>query len=104
VAAGARHDLGQPEAAVVTLQVPELRAKGQAPWLARLRFAYAEALEAVGRHEEAARWHELAREADPDGLAGITPEVDADDVLVVDLLEDGDAEDDHNDPVGRRPQ
>ena len=39
VAAGARRDLGQADAAVLTLQVPALRARGAAPWLARLRYA-----------------------------------------------------------------
>ena len=64
VAAGARRDLGQSEAAVLTLAVPELRAKGKAPWLARLRYAYADALIAVGRLGEAREWFTLATEAD----------------------------------------
>ena len=64
VAAGARRDLGQNEAAVLTLAVPELRTKGKAPWLARLRFAYADALVAVGRLDEAREWFALAAEAD----------------------------------------
>ena len=42
VAAGARTDLGQLDAAVVTLQVPELTSKTKATWLARLRSAYAD--------------------------------------------------------------
>ena len=44
VAAGARRDMGQPEAAVVTLQSPELASNSQQPWTARLRYAYADAL------------------------------------------------------------
>lgn len=64
VAAGARRDLGQDEAAVLTLSVPELRTKGKAPWLARLRFAYADALVAVGRLDEAREWFALAAQAD----------------------------------------
>ena len=64
VAAGARRDLGQNEAAVLTLALPELRTKGKAPWLARLRFAYADALVTVGRLDEARTWFALAAEAD----------------------------------------
>jgi tetratricopeptide (TPR) repeat protein len=68
VAAGARSDLGQPAAAVVTLQVPELSAPLREPWLARMRYAYAEALAAAGRPEEARLWLARAAEADEDGV------------------------------------
>ena len=44
VAAGARRDLGQLEAALTMLQVPELTTAPAAPWVARLRYAYADAL------------------------------------------------------------
>jgi len=64
VAAGARGDLGQMEAAVVTLQVPELTAGTREPWLARLRYAYSEALAATGRSDEARLWLAKAAEAD----------------------------------------
>lgn len=64
VAAGARRDLGQPEAAVVTLQVPELRSERVTPGLARLRYAYADALLAAGRRDEAESWFARAAEAD----------------------------------------
>ena len=65
VASGARRDLGQDEAALVMLQVPELEHKRAASWLARLRYAYAEGLSDAGRHEEARDW--FARAADADG-------------------------------------
>jgi tetratricopeptide (TPR) repeat protein len=68
VAAGARADLGQLDAAVVTLKSPELNDTKPSEWLPRLRFAYAAALEAVGRNDEARTWFERAAEADPDGL------------------------------------
>ncbi|HUR73756.1 MAG TPA: hypothetical protein VMZ00_05735 [Sporichthya sp.] len=68
VAAGARADLGQLEAAVVTLQSPELSDTKPSEWAARLKFAYAAALEAVGRHDEARTWFERAAAADPEGL------------------------------------
>lgn len=66
VAAGARRDLGDMAAAVVALQVPELRWDTKEPWLARLRYAYADALEAVGRRDEAHRWFARAAEVDID--------------------------------------
>ncbi|MCI3925934.1 tetratricopeptide repeat protein [Paenibacillus sp. TRM 82003] len=67
VAAGARADLGQREAAVVALQVPQLRAAGRAPWRARLWYAYADALIEVGREAEAREWLEKAADADTEG-------------------------------------
>jgi hypothetical protein len=64
VASGARRDLGQPEAAVVTLQCPELRSDERASWSARLKFAYADALAAAGRHDEARDWFEQSQRVD----------------------------------------
>ncbi len=95
VAAGARADLGQPEAAVVTLQVPQLRSTAKAPWVARLRSAYADALAAVGRDDEARRWLELAAAADETGETGAAERLEElDGVLVVDdLLDDVTGED-----------
>jgi tetratricopeptide (TPR) repeat protein len=69
VAAGARRDLGQLEAALVTLDVPDLRGPVQ-PWTARLRYAYADALSAAGRPDEAKDWFTRAAEADDDGETG----------------------------------
>lgn len=67
VAAGARRDLGQTDAAVVTLQIPELASTAIHPWTARLRYAYADALLAAGRRDEAREWFERAAEADQRG-------------------------------------
>jgi tetratricopeptide (TPR) repeat protein len=66
VAAGARADLGQHDAAVAMLQVRELGATGPQPAVARLRYAYADALLAAGRREEAREWFSRAAEADKD--------------------------------------
>jgi len=63
VAAGARGDLGQHDAAVAMLQVPELT-DGETPWGARLRYAFADALLAAGRGEEAREWFARAAEID----------------------------------------
>ncbi|RLU92019.1 hypothetical protein CTZ27_19300 [Streptomyces griseocarneus] len=68
VAAGARKDMGQAEAAVVTLQSPELASNSVQPWTARLRYAYADALVAVGREDEAREWFAKALEADQGGM------------------------------------
>ncbi|MGH4014939.1 MAG: hypothetical protein ACRDSL_13665 [Pseudonocardiaceae bacterium] len=68
VAAGARRDLGQFDAAVVALQGPDLDAAGPEPWRARLRYAYADNLLAAGREQEAIRWFVAAAEADADGV------------------------------------
>jgi hypothetical protein len=67
VAAGARRDLGQFDAAVIALQGPDLDAEGEEPWRARLRYAYADNLLAAGRHEDAVRWFLAAAEADVEG-------------------------------------
>ncbi|WP_211212926.1 tetratricopeptide repeat protein [Actinopolyspora mortivallis] len=64
VAAGARRDLGQLEAAVVSLQLPELDPRQRNPWSARLFYAYADNLVAVGRNEEAFTWFVHAANAD----------------------------------------
>lgn len=66
VAAGARRDMGQLEAAVVMLQGPELDPSRPRPWSARLFYAYADNLAAAGRREEAVRWFLHAAEADLD--------------------------------------
>lgn len=89
VAAGARGDLGQLQAAVVTLQVPALHAQGRHAWLARLRCAYADALEALGRSEESRHWLELAAQADPGDESGAAERLaELDGIVLVDLLED----------------
>ncbi|MER6449911.1 hypothetical protein DEJ51_07095 [Streptomyces venezuelae] len=67
VAAGARRDQGQIEAAIVTLQSPELASNAVQPWTARLRYAYADALLAAGREDEAREWFAKTLEADKDG-------------------------------------
>ncbi|MFI6465237.1 hypothetical protein [Streptomyces sp. NPDC050538] len=67
VAAGARRDMDQLDAAIVTLQSPELASNTVQPWTARLRYAYADALLAAGREGEAREWFAKAVESDKDG-------------------------------------
>ena len=64
VAAGARRDLGELDAAVVGLQVPELEPSRRDPWSARLFYAYADNLLAAGRRSEAVQWFVHAYDAD----------------------------------------
>lgn len=67
VEAGARRDLGEPKAALRVLEQPELRSSDQVPWVARLRYAYADTLLELGRPAEAAEWFARAEIADVDG-------------------------------------
>ncbi|MER0246696.1 hypothetical protein AAHZ94_32930 [Streptomyces sp. HSW2009] len=89
VAAGARRDMGQTEAAVVTLQSSELASSAIHPWTARLRYAYADALLAVERTDEAREWFAKALEADQGGTTDASDRLaELDGVEFVDALED----------------
>lgn len=68
VAAGARRDLGEIEAALRTLENAPLRSRSRAPWVARLRYAYADTLLAAGRREEAVEWFHRTAGIDSEGL------------------------------------
>jgi tetratricopeptide (TPR) repeat protein len=66
VVAGARMDQGQYDQAVVTLQGDDLDPARTGSTAARLNYAYAEALLAAGRSEEARTWFVNAAAADDD--------------------------------------
>jgi tetratricopeptide (TPR) repeat protein len=68
VVAGARIDLGQADQALAILSTPQLdpTRTGQTP--ARLFYAYAETLLALGKQEEALQWFINAAAADVDGV------------------------------------
>lgn len=68
VIAGARLDMNQPESAVVTLQRlnPDLGSTGRIN--ARLSYAYADALAAAGRVDEAKEWFAHADRIDEDDM------------------------------------
>jgi tetratricopeptide (TPR) repeat protein len=68
VVSGARRDLGQPTAAVAALEGRELADERVRPWTVRLWYAYAEALLAAGRVEEAQRWFAATTGIDDDDL------------------------------------
>ena len=102
VVAGARRDLGELDAAVVALQVPELEAVRRDPWSARLFYAYADNLLAAGRESDALQWFVHAADADTEGLtdadvriAELTGEPLADDGIEFPF----DEEDPHDEPA-----
>ena len=67
VVSGARRDRGEFDAAVVGLQGAALDSDQQQPWTPRLWYAYADALLAADRREEALRWFESAAAIDDEG-------------------------------------
>ncbi|WP_153466455.1 tetratricopeptide repeat protein [Streptomyces kaniharaensis] len=103
VAAGARTDMEQFDAAVVTLQSPELASSAVHPWTARLRYAYAEALIAAGRGDEAREWFAKAAEADTDGSTNASERLaEIDGVEFVDALDPELAEEEAEAPAKKR--
>ena len=98
VESGIRRDQGLPEAAVVTLQVPELTDGRLRPWSARLFYAYADALLEAGRTEEARGWFGRAAHADRDEETDAAERYDDLDDVVIDDLEDDDDSEDADDP------
>ncbi len=67
VVAGARRDRGEVEAAVALLERADIRTHSRDSWVPRLRYAYADALEAAGREAEALEWFHRAAAVDGQG-------------------------------------
>jgi tetratricopeptide (TPR) repeat protein len=93
VESGIRRDQGLSDAAVLALQVPELTSGRLRPWSARLFYAYADALLAAGRADEARDAFARAVEADPDGETDAADRLDQLDGIEFDDLEDDDLDD-----------
>lgn len=68
VAAGARRDLGDVNAALRALETGELDPAKRSEWSPRLFYAYADNLLAAGRRDEAISWFLHAAEADDEEL------------------------------------
>jgi tetratricopeptide (TPR) repeat protein len=68
VVAGARSDLGQLDQALTLLSTPQLDPGRTGPMAARLFYAYADTLLALGRNDEALQWFLHAAAADTDGV------------------------------------
>ncbi|MDQ2839190.1 MAG: hypothetical protein M3Y42_17385 [Actinomycetota bacterium] len=64
VVAGARRDLGQLDAALAVLERGGLDVKNPKPNSARLWYAYADALAAAGRNQDAIQWFGAAAQVD----------------------------------------
>ena len=104
VESGIRRDQGLPEAAVLALQVPELTSGRLRPWSARLFYAYADALLAAGRADEARDAFARAAEADTEGETDAADRLDELDGIEWDDLEDDDLDDDlEADDLGEDP-
>jgi tetratricopeptide (TPR) repeat protein len=76
VAAGARTDLGQLDAAVAELEIAQLDINRAFSYSPRLFRAYADALSAVGRQEEASKWQKQAMVAENALGLGVDEEPD----------------------------
>ena len=94
VESGIRRDQGLPDAAVLALQVPELTRGRLRPWSARLFYAYADALLAAGRVDEARDAFARAAAADTEDETDAADRLDELDGIEFDDLEDDDLEDD----------
>ncbi|RJS47306.1 tetratricopeptide repeat protein [Nocardioides cavernaquae] len=68
VEAGARRDMGEIDAALRTLEFAPLTSRSRASWVVRLRYAYADTLEAAGRLEEALTWFHRTEGVDGDEI------------------------------------
>ena len=88
VESGIRRDQGFPEAGVVALQIPELADERKQPGLARLFYAYADALVDAGRNDEARYWFGKAAAADLDGDTDAAERAEDMDMLVFEDLDD----------------
>jgi len=92
VESGIRRDQGLAAAAVVALQVPELSDGRTRPWSARLLYAYADALLAAGRADEARDAFAQAAEADTKDETDAADRLDQLDGIEFEDLEDDDLE------------
>jgi tetratricopeptide (TPR) repeat protein len=68
VEGGARRDLGQLDAAIRTLELAPLQSQSRESWVVRLRYAYADTLEAAGRDTDALAWFHRTHAVDSQQL------------------------------------
>ncbi|WP_409483221.1 tetratricopeptide repeat protein [Arsenicicoccus dermatophilus] len=102
VVSGVRRDLGQLDAAKVELEVPALRHGMNRPWYARLAYAYADALLALGDEDGAVEWFHRAAQTDQEGKTDADERLaDLEGFTFTDLLE-GEEECEEEDGTGAR--
>lgn len=77
VEAGARRDMKQLDAALRTLEMAPLNSKNRAPWVVRLRYAYADTLEAAGREQDALAWFHRTHAIDSEQLTDAAERAEA---------------------------
>ena len=77
VEAGARRDMGQLDAALRTLELAPLTSKSRESWVVRLRYAYADTLEAAGRDADALAWFHRTDAIDSDQLTDAADRAEA---------------------------
>lgn len=76
VEAGARRDMGQLDAALRTLELAPLASKSRSSWVVRLRYAYADTLEAAGRESDALAWFHRTHAIDSEELTDAAERAD----------------------------
>ena len=77
VEAGARRDLGQLDAALRTLELAPLQSNSRESWVVRLRYAYADTLEAAGRDTDALAWFHRTHAVDSQELTDAAERAEA---------------------------
>lgn len=76
VESGARRDMGQLDAALRTLELAPLTSKSRSAWVVRLRYAYADTLEAAGRESDALAWFHRTHAIDSEELTDAAERAD----------------------------
>jgi tetratricopeptide (TPR) repeat protein len=104
VVSGVRSDLGQHDAALLALQIPALK-RAPTAGVYRLHYAYADALLAVGREDEAREWFTKALQGDTEGETDAVERLQELDGIVLELGDDelGDDEPVDDQPVDEAP-
>lgn len=101
VESGARRDLGDYAAALRVLEGAALRSRARTPQVARLRYAYADALLAAHRPEAALEWFQRAAAADTQGATDAMARVaELEGLVIIDTVA---ADEPEGDPQARPP-
>ena len=69
--------MGQLDAALRTLELAPLQSKSRASWVVRLRYAYADTLEAAGRGTDALTWFHRTQAIDSEEITDAAERAEA---------------------------